>query len=148
MTNDSKCIVCGSDDWEFKFHKVRGAIINVSGGGSTGPFNNFSCYAASKGALARFTDTIARELIASGIQVNAILPGTVDTPTWDQLLAAGERAGERYPKMKECRETGKGFVSADLTADLIEFLVFGAGRNLTGKLLFARFEGFAFWTEA
>jgi 3-oxoacyl-[acyl-carrier protein] reductase len=126
----------------------RGRIVNVAGGGSTGPLENFSCYAASKAALARFTDTLAREVEPAGIMVNAILPGTVDSPMQDQLLAAGERAGGWYPKMKEMRESGKGFVPVSLTAELVDFLLFGAGRNLSGKLLSARYDGFGGWSEA
>jgi 3-oxoacyl-[acyl-carrier protein] reductase len=124
----------------------RGSIINVAGGGSTGPLDNFSCYAASKAALARFTDTLANELKESGITANAILPGTVDSPMQDQLLAAGERAGVWYKKMKEFRDTSKGFVPVALTADLVEFLLFGRGAKLTGKLLSARYDGYSSWS--
>jgi hypothetical protein len=66
----------------------------------------------------------------------------------DQLLAAGARAGAWYPKMKEMRETGKGFAPVQLTAELVEFLLFGAGTALTGKLLSARYDGFAAWAPA
>ena len=38
-----------------------GKIINLSGGGGTGPRPNFSAYAASKAGVVRFTETLARE---------------------------------------------------------------------------------------
>ncbi|MBV8444298.1 MAG: SDR family NAD(P)-dependent oxidoreductase, partial [Candidatus Dormibacteraeota bacterium] len=60
-------------------HGKRGNIINVAGGGSTGPLDHFSCYAASKAALARFTDTLASELKGTGVTANAVHPGFVAT---------------------------------------------------------------------
>ena len=122
-----------------------GSIINVAGGGSTGPLQNLSSYAASKAALVRLTDTIAQEVQSQGITVNAILPGAVDSAMQDQLLAAGERAGPWYPKIKELRDSGGGGVPATLTAQLVDFLLFGAGSSLTGKLISARYDRFASW---
>lgn len=144
-TNLMGCYSCCHYAVPHMLKAKRGRIINVAGGGSTGPLDNFSCYAASKAALARFTDTLASELKGTGIVANAILPGSVDSAMQDQLIAAGERAGTWYPKMKQMRETGQGFASASLTADLVDFLQFGEGRALTGKLLSARYDGFATW---
>ncbi|HZQ74378.1 MAG TPA: SDR family oxidoreductase [Burkholderiales bacterium] len=147
-TNLMGCYSCCHFALPYMVAAKRGRIINVAGGGSTGPLDHFSCYAASKAALARFTDTLASEVKEMGIVANAILPGSVDSGMQDQLLAAGARAGAWYPKMKRMRETGEGFAAASLTADLVEFLLFGAGRVLSGKLLSARYDGFASWQAA
>ena len=64
-----------------------GKIINLSGGGATGPRPNFSAYAASKAAVVRFTETLAGEL--DGIDVNAIAPGALPTRMLDEVLASG-----------------------------------------------------------
>jgi len=40
----------------------RGSIVNLSGGGATGPRENFSAYASAKTALVRFTETLAAEV--------------------------------------------------------------------------------------
>ena len=126
----------------------RGRILNVAGGGATGPLEHLSSYAVSKAGIVRLTDTLAKEVSANGICVNAILPGAVDSAMQDQLLLARDKAGPWYEKIKALRESGSGAISADLTGHLTEFLLFGAGRELTGKLLSARYDRFRQWTGA
>ena len=66
-----------------------GKIVNLSGGGATSPLPNISAYAASKSAVVRMTETLAGELAAHKITVNAVAPGALNTPLQDELLAAG-----------------------------------------------------------
>ena len=71
-----------------------GKIVNLSGGGATGPRPNFSAYATAKAGVVRFTETLARELDGTGIDVNAIAPGALNTRMRDDVLNAGpELAG-------------------------------------------------------
>ncbi len=59
----------------------RGAIINVvSIAGHTGGGPGAGAYAAAKAALTAYTKSLARELAPHGIRVNAVSPGTIDTP--------------------------------------------------------------------
>ncbi len=51
-----------------------GARSALSGGAKTG------AYAAAKGALLRLTESMAAELSGENIQVNCVLPSTIDTP--------------------------------------------------------------------
>jgi len=76
----------------------RGFIVNVAGGGSTGPLENFSCYAASKAALARFTDTLARELQAAGSPSTRSCPARSTARMQDQLLAAESAPAPGIPR--------------------------------------------------
>jgi NAD(P)-dependent dehydrogenase (short-subunit alcohol dehydrogenase family) len=57
-----------------------GAIVNVSSVQGSACQNGVAAYAASKGAMDALTRAMALDHASSGIRVNAVLPGTVDTP--------------------------------------------------------------------
>ncbi|MBI2214275.1 MAG: SDR family oxidoreductase [Acidobacteria bacterium] len=61
----------------------RGAIVNVASiSGVPGPqkFPGFTAYCASKAALIALTESLAAELRGSGVSVNCVSPGSVNTP--------------------------------------------------------------------
>jgi NAD(P)-dependent dehydrogenase (short-subunit alcohol dehydrogenase family) len=60
--------------------KGYGKVISVGSGASLKGGAKMGAYAAAKGALLRLTESLAAELLADGIQVNCVLPGTIDTP--------------------------------------------------------------------
>lgn len=57
-----------------------GRIINVGARSALSPLPRTSCYVAAKAAVLGLTAALARELSPAGIAVNAVLPGTIDTP--------------------------------------------------------------------
>lgn len=126
----------------------HGRIINFSGGGATAPLPRFSAYAAGKAAVVRLTETVAEEVRSHGITVNAIAPGAVDTRLQDEVLAAGDRAGELHGRIRALRETGQGGVPAELAAALAVFLAGDAAAGLTGKLVSAPHDGWQDWDAA
>jgi NAD(P)-dependent dehydrogenase (short-subunit alcohol dehydrogenase family) len=77
----------------------RGAIVNVSSRAAVEPAPNFSAYAVSKAGVVTLTSVLALELKGRGISVNAVLPGTIDTPN----NRAGARPEEiaRWTKPEE-----------------------------------------------
>src|SRR5690606_14527677 len=56
-----------------------GRIVNISSTSHLGNFGQAN-YAAAKGGVASLTRTVALEEARHGIAVNAVAPGTVDTP--------------------------------------------------------------------
>jgi NAD(P)-dependent dehydrogenase (short-subunit alcohol dehydrogenase family) len=62
-------------------HRGWGRIVTISSGAATPPgMSSANAYSTSKAALDMFTLHLARELDGSGVTVNAVRPGIVDTP--------------------------------------------------------------------
>ena len=57
-----------------------GAIIHIAARPGLAGKANMAAYSASKSALIRLTESMADEYREAGIQVNCIIPGTIDTP--------------------------------------------------------------------
>lgn len=77
----------------------RGKIINVAARAALSGGANMSAYSVSKSAVVRLTETMAAELRHSGINVNCILPGTIDTPQNRQAMPDADY--ERWVKPEE-----------------------------------------------
>lgn len=123
----------------------RSAIINFVGGGE-GPRPNFTSYVAAKGGVARFTETVAQELIEFGITVNAIAPGAVNTKLLDDLLAAGaEKVGPEYEK--SLKQKSEGGTPPEKAAALAVWLASDVSAWLTGKILSAVWDEFEEFPE-
>ena len=63
-----------------------GNIVNVSSVAGNVPQPYATAYAAAKGGLTQLTRALALELSPEGIRVNAVCPGTVDTPIVEQVF--------------------------------------------------------------
>jgi len=58
----------------------NGKIVNIAAKAATQGFANMGVYTASKAAVMRLTEAMAAELREQQINVNCIMPGTIDTP--------------------------------------------------------------------
>ena len=123
----------------------RGRIVLMSGGGASGPFPNYTAYAAGKVAVVRFTETIAQEL-APEIEVNCVAPGFVATRLHEQTLSAGRRAGGSFLE-KTRAELAAGGVPASVGAEAAAFLVSDAAKGITGKFVAAPYDGYRDWPQ-
>jgi NAD(P)-dependent dehydrogenase (short-subunit alcohol dehydrogenase family) len=114
-----------------------GKIIQLSGGGATKPMPRMSAYAASKAAVVRLAETLAEETRGSGIDVNAVAPGALNTRLLEDVLSAGpERVGsDHYARAAEQKRTGGD--SMERAAALCVFLASPHSDGITGKLLSA-----------
>jgi 3-oxoacyl-[acyl-carrier protein] reductase len=113
-----------------------GKIVNISGGGATAPRPRFSAYATAKSGLVRFTETLAAELRGSGIDVNALAPGAMNTQMLEEILAAGPGAAGAEYKDAERRQV-EGGTPPERAADLAVFLASAASDGISGRLLSA-----------
>ncbi|MCJ7432725.1 MAG: SDR family oxidoreductase [Anaerolineales bacterium] len=127
-------------------HAQRSKIINLSGGGGTGPRPNVSAYATAKSGLIRFAETLAEE-VRDSMDVNCIAPGAMKTAMLESLLAAGpEAAGQKeYAQALKVRDSG-GTDPARAVA-LCVFLASSASDGITGKLISAVWDPWEHFPE-
>lgn len=116
-----------------------GVILVMSSLAGRFGYPNRSPYATTKWGLIGFTKTLSRELGEFGIRVNAILPGAVDGPRIEQVLAGRAAASGRTVAQEEAaalaNQSIKHFVDpADIGA-LAVFLASDAGRSISGQMI-------------
>ena len=91
-------------------------------------------YSASKGAVASLTLAMAADHLRDGIRVNAVLPGTTDTPWVSRLLAAADDAAAAVESLRRRQPMGR-LVSADEVAHAIAYIASPLSLSTTGTLL-------------
>jgi len=114
----------------------HGKIIFFSGGGAAYGRPYFTAYSSAKAALVRFTESLAQEVKAAGIQVNAVAPGSIKSRMWDEMRSAGSAGGPKL--LEELRQMQKsGGASPDRAAALTVFLASDRSNGVTGRLVSA-----------
>ena len=98
----------------------QGRIINIGANAALKAGAGMGAYTASKSGLHRLTESLAEELKAVGITVNAVLPSVIDTPA------------NRADMPKADFTT---WVQPRALAEVILFLASDAGAPVTGALL-------------
>lgn len=107
----------------------HGAIINISSVHGRLGFPNHVAYAATKGAVTGFTQTLSIELAPRGIRVNAIGPGVIEVPRYfDRPGYTREKMGARIPLGRVGLPPDIATVAAFLASD-------GAG-YMTGQIIY------------
>jgi NAD(P)-dependent dehydrogenase (short-subunit alcohol dehydrogenase family) len=109
-------------------------ILNASIVGSKGlPAN--SVYSATKAAVRSFARTWTTDLKGRGIRVNAVSPGSIDTPGLGDLLASSD-AGEQRRKMISAAVPAGRLGKPEEIAKAVAFLASDDASYITGIELF------------
>lgn len=110
------------------------AVCNTSSIAATTGLPRRALYSASKGAVLSLTRAMAADHLREGIRVNAVNPGTADTPWVQRLLdAADDPAVERAAL--EARQPHGRLVSADEVAAAVLYLVSPSASSTTGSYI-------------
>jgi len=124
-----------------------GKILQLSGGGATNPMPRISAYAVSKAAIVRFAETLAEEVRGTGIDVNAIAPGALNTRMLDEVLEAGpEKVGKDFYE-RSLKQKDSGGAPLGRGAELALFLASAASDGITAKLISAVWDDWEHWPE-
>jgi NAD(P)-dependent dehydrogenase (short-subunit alcohol dehydrogenase family) len=113
----------------------RGRIINMASGAGLAGTANMAVYSSSKHALVGLTRSVAAELAGSGIAVNAICPGCVESPMMSRIETdLRQGAGTAAPPFVAGIPAAR-FADPREVANLAAYLAFDAPTYLTGATL-------------
>jgi len=118
-----------------------GAIVNVASISGLGGDRGLAAYNAAKAGVVNLTRTAALELAASGIRVNAVCPGLVDTPP---LRRAFEAFPDRRPVAEAAIPLGR-LARPEEVARVILFLASDDASYMTGAAVVVD-GGLTAWT--
>ena len=108
-----------------------GSIINISSTYGHLGARGASVYSASKHAVEGLTKSVALEAAASGVRVNAVAPGPIETAMLDRFTGSAERKAGLVAGVP-LQRVGK----PDEIAHAIVFLASGKASFTTGQVLF------------
>ena len=122
-------------------HGRGGAIVTTASISGIKAEPGVGAYGASKAALIQLTKVAAKEGAPHGIRVNALAPGGVDTPIWDDMpfftdliASEGSRDAAMTAMAKMATPLGR-YATAEETAAQILFLLSNAAATITGSVL-------------
>lgn len=116
------------------FPSTGGAIVNISSIHADHAFPNSIPYACSKAGLVAQTRNLALELAPRKIRVNAICPGYIDTPMWEQWLRSSPDPVALASQTEALHPLGRRGMPKDV-ASAVSFLASPNAAWITGTCL-------------
>jgi len=110
------------------------AVVNTCSAVAFVGVRQRALYSASKGAVLALTLAMAADHAGEGIRVNAVAPGTADTPWVNRLLAGAEDPGAAAEALRKRQPLGR-LVSAQEVATAICSLASPLAASTTGAVL-------------
>ena len=111
----------------------------ASGASSIKGFAFRAAYGASKAAVIGLTKSVAVDFMADGVRCNAICPGTIETPSWQERMAemakklgSEEEARAWFVKRQPMGRLGQPEEIAPLVIYLLDSGAYATGRILDG----------------
>ncbi len=114
----------------YMIREQKGAVINVSSVWGMGGASCEAAYSASKAALVALTKALARETALSGVRVNCVAPGVIDT------RMNGHFSAEEKRELEESVPLGR-YGSPEEIAKVIYFLASDDASYITGEVICA-----------
>ncbi|MBO3662843.1 SDR family NAD(P)-dependent oxidoreductase [Microbacterium stercoris] len=110
------------------------AIVNTCSIAATVGLPQRALYGATKGAVLSLTRQMAADHLPEGIRVNAVNPGTADTPWVGRLLDASEDPAAERAALNARQPHGRLVAPAEV-ADAVAYLVSPRAASTTGTTL-------------
>ena len=114
-----------------KEQAIPASIVNISSNSAIRGYAFNSIYAASKAAVNNLTQSAAKEVARNGIRVNAVSPGTINTPGVRQYFEAEPKAKEMLEKSSLLRRIGQ----PEEIGELVSFLLSDRSSFITGQII-------------
>jgi NAD(P)-dependent dehydrogenase (short-subunit alcohol dehydrogenase family) len=108
-----------------------GAIVNTSSAWGLVGAGGFSAYVASKHGVAGLTKTAALEYAKSGIRINAVNPGVINTPMVESAMAHDAALGEQIIALEPVGRMG----TPEEIAEAVLWLCSEAASFVTGHMM-------------
>lgn len=158
FVHQNTALSCTDEEWRFGFdlnvramwkamqaalpamlERGRGSVVNMSSAASSikGAPNRF-LYGATKAAVVGMTRAVATDVVKQGVRVNCICPGTVETPSWEERVAANaaEAGGMDAARAAFVARQAMGRLSApEEIAALVVYLASDESAFVTGQAL-------------
>ena len=114
-----------------KEQAIPASVVNISSNSAIRGYAFNSIYAASKAAVNNLTQSVAKEVARDRIRVNAVSPGTINTPGVRKYFEAEPKAKEMLEKSSLLRRIGQ----PEEIGELVSFLLSDRSSFITGQII-------------